>query len=184
VAHARTPRRAWIDQGLRTLAAGGPDAVRVETLAAALGVTKGGFYGYFANRAMLLDEMLTTFERDGVDAIIDVVEKSGGDARSKLTGLFTLATGDAVRDLIELELAVREWARRDQAAAERLQRVDNRRMQYMRSLFGEFCADADEVEVRCTIAGALYIANFLTAADHGPRTRSEVLQLALDRLLA
>jgi len=57
-------------------------------------------------------------------------------------------------------------------------------MQYMRSLFGEFCADADDVEVRCTIAAALYIANFLTAAHHGPRTRSEVLQLALDRLLA
>jgi hypothetical protein len=38
VAH-RTPRGSWIDEGLRALAAGGPDAVRVERLAKGLGVT-------------------------------------------------------------------------------------------------------------------------------------------------
>ncbi|RAD62468.1 TetR/AcrR family transcriptional regulator, partial [Burkholderia multivorans] len=46
MAHPRTPRRAWIDEGLRALAVGGPEAVRVEALAQSLGVTKGGFYGY------------------------------------------------------------------------------------------------------------------------------------------
>ena len=39
----RTPSSGWIEEGLRALAAGGPDAVRVEVLAQALGVTKGGF---------------------------------------------------------------------------------------------------------------------------------------------
>ena len=39
----RTPRSRWIEEGLRALAAAGPDAVRVEVLAQALGVTKGGF---------------------------------------------------------------------------------------------------------------------------------------------
>ena len=50
----RTPRSRWIEEGLRALAAGGPDAVRVEALAQALGVTKGGFYGHFADRNALL----------------------------------------------------------------------------------------------------------------------------------
>ena len=35
----RTPRSRWIEEGLLALAAGGPDAVRVEVLAQALGVT-------------------------------------------------------------------------------------------------------------------------------------------------
>jgi AcrR family transcriptional regulator len=152
-------------------------------LAKALGVTKGGFYGHFADRAALLEEMLNTFEREGVDAIIDIVEAAGGDARAKLTTLFTLASGEAVADLINLELAVRDWARRDRAAAQRLRRIDNRRMHYMRSLFAEFCSDADDVEVRCTLAAALYIANHLTTADHGSRSRPEILALALTRLL-
>jgi AcrR family transcriptional regulator len=42
-APTRTPRSTWIDEGLRALAAGGPDAVRLDTLAKALGVTTGGF---------------------------------------------------------------------------------------------------------------------------------------------
>jgi AcrR family transcriptional regulator len=184
VAHARTPRRAWIDEGLRALAAGGPDAVRVENLAKTLGVTKGGFYGYFPDRGALLDEMLDTFEREGVDAIIDIVEAAGGNARERLTTLFSLASSDAIADLISLELAVREWARRDAAAAEHLRRIDNRRMEYMRSLFAQFCPDPDEVELRCTLTAALYIANHLTSADHGHRSRTEVIELARSKLLA
>ena len=43
MAPIRTPRSRWIDEGLEALAARGPDAVRIEALARALGVTKGGF---------------------------------------------------------------------------------------------------------------------------------------------
>ena len=53
----------WIDEGLRALAGGGPDAVRIEPLAQALGVTKGGFYWHFDDRRALLDEMLDAWER-------------------------------------------------------------------------------------------------------------------------
>ena len=55
-----TPRGGWIDAGLRALAAGGPDAARIEPLARALGVTRRGFYWHFADRRALLDEMLET----------------------------------------------------------------------------------------------------------------------------
>ena len=54
MASTRTPRSSWIDAGLRALAAGGPDAVRIEPLARALGVTKGGFYWHFDDRWALL----------------------------------------------------------------------------------------------------------------------------------
>jgi Bacterial regulatory proteins, tetR family len=43
----RTPRAPWIEEAARALAAGGPDAVRVDLLAKALGVTRGGFYWHF-----------------------------------------------------------------------------------------------------------------------------------------
>jgi hypothetical protein len=42
-APTRTPRSKWIQAGLRALATGGPNAVRVELLAKDLGVTRGGF---------------------------------------------------------------------------------------------------------------------------------------------
>src|SRR5438874_961468 len=114
MAPLRTARSSWIDEGLRALADGGPDAVRVEVLAQALGVTKGGFYGQFADRPALLEEMLDTWERTVIDEVIEQVESGGGAARSKLERLFTLASSSpSRRQILRMELAVRDWARRD-----------------------------------------------------------------------
>jgi AcrR family transcriptional regulator len=182
MALTRTPRRSWIDEGLRALAAGGPDAVRIEPLARALGVTKGGFYWHFADRGALLEEMLDTWERVGVDEVIERVESEAGDARAKLRRLFAIAaSGDEV---LRTDLAVRDWSRRDKTVAQRLRRVDNRRMDYMRSLFAAFCPDEDEVEARCMLAFSVWIGNHFIAADHGARSRADVLALTLQRLEA
>jgi len=80
-APTRTPRRSWIAEGLRALAAGGPDAVRIEPLAKALGVTRGGFYWHFADRRALLEEILDWWERASVDEVIERIETEGGDAK-------------------------------------------------------------------------------------------------------
>jgi AcrR family transcriptional regulator len=184
MALTRTPRSAWIDEGLRALAAGGPDAVRIEPLARALGVTKGGFYWHFDDRRALLDEMLDAWERVMIDEAIERVESEGGDARARLRRLFALASSSGIRELLRVDLAIRDWSRRDKTVATRLRRVDNRRMDYMRSLFGDFCPDKEEVEVRCMVAFSLFIGNPFIAADHGARSRADVLKLALRRLEA
>jgi len=177
----RTPRSRWIEEGLRALAAGGPDAVRVEVLAHALGVTKGGFYGHFADRNALLDEMLDAWERMSIDEVLERVERKGGDARARvrLAGALTFS-----RELLPVDLAIRDWARRDQAVAERLRRVDNRRMDYLRLLFGAICSDQDEAEARSTLAFSLVIGHHFMAADHGARSHADVLELAARWLMA
>src|SRR5271154_7092483 len=83
-APTRTPRRRWIEEALQALAAGGPDAVRIEPLARSIGVTRGGFYWHFEDRGALLAEMLDTWERAATDEVIERVERRGGDARAKL----------------------------------------------------------------------------------------------------
>ena len=180
MAVARTPRESWIEHGLAALAAGGPDAVRVEALARALGVTKGGFYWHFDDRQALLDEMLEVWERMSVDAAIDHVESHGGDAHARLERLFALAVSS--EELRTTDLAIRDWARREAAVGARLRRVDNRRMEYMRALFREFCPDQDEVEARCLVAFTLFVGLHFVHVDHGGRRRSDVLQRALEWL--
>jgi AcrR family transcriptional regulator len=176
----RTPRSTWVEEGLRALAAGGPDAVRVDALAKTLGVTRGGFYWHFDDRGALLAAMLDAWEQQAVDNAIALAE--GGDARGRLRQLFRLASDSG--DLLTIDLAVRDWARRDPAVAERLRRVDNRRMDYLRAQFAGFCADEEEVEVRSMLAFSVWIADHFVAADHGTRTRAQVLSLAVRRLLA
>ena len=57
-------------------------------------------------------------------------------------------------------------------------------MDYARSLFRAFCADEDEVEARSMIAFCLAVGKHFLAADHGTRTRTEVLDLTARFLLA
>lgn len=177
----RTPRNRWIEEGLRALGGGGPDAVRIESLAQALGVSKGGFYWHFSDRQALLEEMLGAWERTWVDAVIEAVEAEDEDARSSLRRLFALAVASGA-ELLKIEMAIRGWARREEAVAERLRQVDNRRMDYMRSLFGAICEDDDDVEARCLLAFSLFIGGPFITADLGGRSRAQALELALEWL--
>jgi len=180
MANVRTPRGAWVGAALQALAAGGPDAVRVEALAVRLGVSKGGFYWHFTDRQALLEEMLDAWEKAWTEDLIARVESQPGDPRAKLQQLFELVSSPHG---LAVELAVRDWSRRDSDVAERLRRVDNRRIGYLRSLFGQFCADENDVEVRSMLAYSAVIGSYFIAAEHDGKTRSQVLQLALDRLL-
>ncbi|MFF7442537.1 TetR/AcrR family transcriptional regulator [Streptomyces sp. NPDC008122] len=182
----RTPRERWVEEGLQVLADSGPDAVRVEALAKRIGVTKGGFYGYFADRDALLAAMLDTWEREATDQVVDRVRHDadadgGSDPRALITlaGMLTFS-GDRLRPI---DLAVRDWARRDEDVAARLRRVDNRRMELLREMIGTFCPDPDEVEARSLIAFCVAIGHHFLAADHPGRTRAEVLARAGDLIL-
>jgi AcrR family transcriptional regulator len=190
MAHARTPRSSWIDEGLRALIRGGPEAVRIEPLARALGVSKGGFYWHFDDRQALLDEMLEAWEQALIDDVAEAIEaeEGGGDERSRLRRLVALATTSSgelakpIGELMKIELAIRDWARRDEAIAKRLRRVDNTRMSYMRPLFAAICEDDDEVEARCLLALSLFAGGPLVRVDHDGRSRSEVVESALELL--
>jgi AcrR family transcriptional regulator len=177
----RTPRKTWVEEGLRALAEGGVHAVRVEALAKTLGVTKGSFYGYFADRDALLTEMLDTWERESVDDVLERVAREGGDPldQVRLAGRLTFS-GDRV---LPIDLAVRDWARHDPDVAERLRRVDNRRMQLSRDAISSICSDPDEVEARCLLAFCLAIGKHFLAADHPDRTRNQVIARAADLIL-
>ncbi|MFJ3921543.1 TetR/AcrR family transcriptional regulator [Streptomyces sp. NPDC090022] len=177
----RTPRERWIEEGLQALSDGGPDAVRIEALAKRLGVTKGGFYGYFADREALLEAMLDTWERESTDDVLQRIEEEGGDPKTKIRRAGALTLSDD--RLLPIDLAVRDWARRDAAVAERLRRVDNQRMALLRDMIGTFCSDSDEVEARSLLAFCAAIGAHFLAADHGGRTRAQVLTRAADLLL-
>jgi AcrR family transcriptional regulator len=182
----RTPRSGWVEEGLRVLAAGGPDAVRIEPLARALGVTKGGFYWHFEDRKALMEEILDAWEQVNVDEVIARIDAEPGDARAKLRRLSAIALTsheDLGIEPLSIDLAVRDWARRDRRVARRLRRVDNRRMGYMRELFGELFDQPDEVEVRAMLAFSLWIGDHFILASHGDRTRAEVTDLAFGWLL-
>lgn len=168
----QTPREMWVGEGLRALAAGGVDAVRVETLAKALGVTKGGFYGYFAHRDELLTQMLDSWEQASIGDVLERIAQEDGSLldKARLAGQLTFSD-DRV---LPIDLAVREWARRDEVVADRLRRVDNQRMQLLREAISTVFSDPEEVEAHCLLAFCMAIGIHLFAADHPGYTSAQI----------
>lgn len=181
-AELRTSRKTWIDEGLRALAEGGPEAVRVELLARRLRVSKGGFYGQFADREEFLAAVLDTWERESTDEVVERVEREGGDTATKVrrAGALTFS-GDR---LLPVDLAVRDFARRDPSVAERLRRVDSRRMDYLRRLFGFEFDDPIEVEARSLLAFSLVIGGYFIVADSGLVPAAEARERAAALLMS
>ncbi len=177
----KTPRERWIQEGLSALAEGGPDKVRIEVLAERIGVSKGGFYGHFDNRDALLHALLDAWEQGIVEEVIALLDDTG-DARTRLTRLFDIATSSS--NWLRVDLAIRDWARRDRAVAARLARIDDRRMSYLRSQFREITDDHVDAEARALLAAALWVGAHYFTAGHGDLRREDVTRAALDRLLA
>ena len=142
-------------------------------------MTRGGFYHQFDSRPAFLEALLDAWESRSTHEVLERVEREGGDARTKAGRAGMLTFSDA---LLPIDLAVRNWSRSDAAVAERLRRVDNRRMDYLRALIATFCDDADDVEARALLAFSLAIGNHFVATDHGKRSRAQVLRRATARL--
>jgi hypothetical protein len=56
-------------------------------------------------------------------------------------------------------------------------------MALLRDMIGTFCPDPDEVEARSLLAFCVAIGEHFLAADHGGRTRAQVLARAADLVL-
>jgi hypothetical protein len=113
--------------------------------------------------------------------VLDPIEREGGDPKTRVHQAGMLTYSDD--RLLPIDLAVRDWARRDEAVAERLRRVDNRRMALLREMIGTCCSDPDEVEARSLLAFCAAIGEHFLAADHNGRSRAQVLARAADLLL-
>lgn len=126
-------RDDWVAAGLRALAEGGEQAIRVDPLAGALGVTKGSFHHHFRGAGDLRAAVLESHERAQRELVEAVTRETDGlDASAAIAHL-----GDLVARLPDdaLERAVRAWAATDAAAAAAQARIDGARLAALEALW-------------------------------------------------
>ncbi len=80
----------WVEAGFAELARSGVEGVRVEVLAKNLGVTKGGFYRRFADRAALLETMLQRWREGRAASIAQQTRLDGQEPRERLKAVIQL----------------------------------------------------------------------------------------------
>lgn len=149
-------RQDWINAGLKVLAEGGIEAVKVESLAKEIKVTKGSFYWHFKNRDDLLEAILQEWVRCETNTLIERIEAIGGDATTKLLHLFELAIQIDGR----LENAIRAWATKATNVAEIMIQVDRSRLDYTRDLFLQVGFTPLEATVRAQMAYYSLVGEF------------------------
>jgi AcrR family transcriptional regulator len=146
----KTPPKTWVATAREVLIEDGIQGVKIDRLAQRLGVTKGGFYKHFADRADLLSKLLTLWEQDNVFVAPTERAATPVQARDQLLALtHRLIDEDGYNPLFDL--AVRDWARVDSAAAQCVHRVDQQRLAQLKSLFTALGCAVQEAEVRARV---------------------------------
>jgi AcrR family transcriptional regulator len=174
---------SWIEAGLKEIARTGVEGVRVEVLAKNLGVTKGGFYRRFRDRAALLEAMLQHWSASRIAAIEKHTSLDGATARERLKALITLYSERMNTEGMAVELAIRQWARSDELAASAAAQVDVARLKNVGHLYRATGLPAEEADAQAFLFYCFVFGQSLLFLERGPRKRAQLVAKSAGTLL-
>ena len=172
-------RENWIDFALQRLTEEGIDKVTITGLARELSVTKGSFYWHFKDRDDLLQAMLVRWEESGSKLVFGEVERVGGDAVRRLKHLSDIVIR-RYGDQLNLELALRDWGRKDLKIANILRQEDEKRIDYISGLFVEIYGDVKIAEAKAWLLFSLFVGEIIIAAPMKEQSREDMLWTCLN----
>jgi AcrR family transcriptional regulator len=173
----------WIEAGLGEIARSGVEGVRVEVLAKNLGVTKGGFYRRFKDRAALLDGMLQSWSAGRIAAIEQQTSLDGTSARDRLRALIRLYSERMNTQAMAVELAIRQWARSDETAAGAVASVDAARLKNVAQLYRATGLALEEADAQAFLFYCFIFGQSLLFLERGPRKRAALIARSAEKLL-
>jgi AcrR family transcriptional regulator len=173
----------WIEAGLEEIARTSVEGVRVEVLAKSLGVTKGGFYRRFRDRAALLEAMLQNWRDGRIAAIQRHTSLDGASARERLRALTALYSERMNTEGMAVELAIRQWARSDELAANAVAGVDVARLKNVGQLYRATGLPAEEADAQAFLFYCFVFGQSLLFLERGPRKRAQLVAKSAETLL-
>ncbi|WP_172200211.1 TetR/AcrR family transcriptional regulator [Niveibacterium sp. COAC-50] len=159
-------RKAWIQAATDALAEEGLAGLRVEVLAKRCGVTKGSFYWHFRDRQELLDEVLNLWKEGRIRDVSKQARGEPGKPLEQLVRVIDVYSSSRNRRGIQIELAVRDWARRDPKAAKVVEEVDQWRLKSAKDLFIASGMGAQEAASRSLLLYAYSFGLSLMIYEH------------------
>ena len=137
-AEAPLGRKDWIEAAIAMLAEDNVEALRVDTLAEKLGVTKGSFYWHFKGREDLLSAVLNEWRLRMTSEVQSLIFDRSGTPWERLERLLRIAiSGRPDVPGGPFEITLRDWARRDPKVAAVVRAVDEDRIAFAAQLYRE-----------------------------------------------
>ncbi|HXW27226.1 MAG TPA: TetR/AcrR family transcriptional regulator [Xanthobacteraceae bacterium] len=140
--------------GLRALARSGFTALKADTLAKRLGVSRGSFYWHFADVGAFHAAVLQRWREVALENIVAELQGPPGDRLQELIRR-------ALSARLNLESAVRAWAIADEKVRAVVAKVDAERVRYLKKLLVEDGLDPDIAESRACVLNWTYLGRSL-----------------------
>jgi len=136
----------WISEGFALLAEEGAQGLRIDRVAARLGLSKGSFHHHFAGAPGYKSALLEHFERVSVESLESAIARTDGkNLRVRLAELSRLVSADdAGLYSPRLDVAVRAWASSDTEVAAMQARIDDARLAALQEAWRPFVATDGE----------------------------------------
>lgn len=126
---ARLSAEAWLDAGMRALAETGPEALKAEPLARALGTTKGSFYWHFKDVEDYRSQLAERWKAISLE-FLERIASATSDPTARLHQIaHTISDDEEDERSGKAETAFRAWAKSDHTAANAIAEIDAARLQ-------------------------------------------------------
>ncbi|KTE22782.1 hypothetical protein ATE67_02350 [Sphingopyxis sp. H050] len=154
----------WFEAALDAMAIGGVERVRIDRLAADLGVTKGSFYVLFRSREAFLDELLAHWRRISTLQVIAELSAINEPPLDRLARVFAISTSDRAKRRARIEAGFRLWAYDDLRASQTMREIDHHRLLYFQSVVAASGISADDARPRAFLIYSYLIGDAMLAA--------------------
>lgn len=146
----KIPAETWVALARSTLVESGIEAVKVDRLAKALGVTRGGFYHHFADRADLLDRLLRSWQTSVHFLPPGPQPKDPAQALQAINALGDHLIAEKEYDP-GFDMALRAWAHADPKVAAAVEQSDTQRIHGLRHIFAALGCEPQEASIRARV---------------------------------
>lgn len=176
----RVSKEQWLIMALDTLESSGVEAVKIERLSKALGISRSGFYWHFKNRQDLLEHLLYFWENEYTGVVTDNPDVLKLDPKKRL-----LTTMEMIRDkhLTKYDLAMTSWAKSDSKIRKVVNKVVKMRLDYLRTIFSELGFEGDELEMRTRLFVCYHSWEDTMFPDLSNQKHSKLLKLRYKYLI-
>ncbi len=163
-------RDDWFELAREMLIRGGVEAVTVQSISRKLGVTRGGFYGYFGSRDALLQRLLQDWQDVNTRALRRIAAAGRKDGEAQFKELVDMWIDDEDYSP-EYDSAVRDWARRSADVARTVHKVDKERIRLIERIFHNLGYGGLEAHIRARITYYHQVGYYALAVHESRLTR-------------
>ena len=175
----RITKDQWLQAALDSLLEHGVAGLSIERLAQELDTSKSGFYWHFTNKDDLLESILSYWESEFTDTVINSSVQLTDDPRKKLQQISNMIMD---HQLGRYDMALRIWGNEDKGVKKRINKTDRKRLGYISGIFRDmgFRGKEPENRGRLFILYHAYLHNtFLDDSDAEKRIQVRALNKLL-----